>query len=575
MNDAFAWGPVPGAGAGTTRFRLWAPRLDRLDLMLDGRAHPMIAGDDGWWSAEAAAGPGTPYAFRLPDGLTVPDPASRRQRGDVHGPSLVPDDAYDWRHEGPRRPWHEAVICELHVGTFTPEGTYLAAADKMPLLAEAGYTAIELLPLAQFGGTRGWGYDGVLPYCPHGAYGTPDDLRALVDAAHEVGLMVLLDVVYNHFGPDGNYLHAYAPDFFDPGRQTPWGAGIDYARAPVRRFFVENALYWLDAFRLDGFRFDAIDQIRDPSEPELLVEMACAIRARRPDAWLATEDNRNITRLHEREGGATPLMDGEWNDDWHNAAHVVLTGETEGYYDAFAEDPLAKLTRASAEGFAHQGEGGWGVPSGHLPPAAFVDFLQNHDQIGNRARGERLTALARPEALAALQAILLLSPHVPLLFMGDEWGDDTPFLFFADFDGDLGRAVTEGRRREFATFEGFAAADVPDPVDPETFAASRLDWAVRDGARGRAALARTRDLLDLRRRHVVPHLGGAGPGSGAILSTPTGGMAVDWRLDGAVLRLRANLSDRAIDLPPADGTAIHLTGTSVGAPWSAMMAIER
>jgi malto-oligosyltrehalose trehalohydrolase len=570
---ADAWGPA--IGPETTRFRLWAPGVDALELILDDGARPMRAAGDGWWQAEAPARAGDPYAFRLPSGLTVPDPAARAQAGDVHGPSRLVAPGHAWRHDGPRRPWEEAVICEIHIGTFTPEGTFRAAIEKLPLLAEAGYTAIDILPVAQFGGDRGWGYDGVLLYAPHPAYGTPDDLRALVDAAHGAGLMVMLDVVYNHFGPDGNYLGAYAPAFFDANRQTPWGAGIDYARPAVRRFFVENALHWIRDYRIDGFRFDAIDQIRDASDPELLVEIARAVRAEAPWAWMMTEDNRNVIHLHPYEGPR--IMDGEWNDDWHNAAHVILTGETDGYYDAFARAPHAKLARCLAEGFAHQGEadgpegphgGPWGEDSRGQPPQAFVDFLQNHDQTGNRARGERLTALAEPAALEAMQAILLLSPHVPLMFMGEEWGAAEPFLFFAGFEGDLARAVTEGRRREFADFGGFGGA-VPDPIDPATFAASRIDWAARDRATGRAALARVRALLALRRRHVIPHLADAGGHGGAVLPAPEGAVCVDWRLAGAGLHLRANLTGAALDLPAAPGAPIHLTGAARGAPWSA------
>ena len=396
-----AWGPslVPGGGA---RFRLWAPGARSLGLLIDGRDREMESVGDGWFEAIARdARVGSEYLFVLEDGNAVPDPAARAQLSGVHGPSVLVDPAaYRWRvPDWPGRPWEEAVICEAHVGTFTPEGTFRAAIDRLDHLAETGFTALELMPVAQFSGNRGWGYDGVLLYAPHPAYGTPDDLRALVDAAHSRGLMVLLDIVYNHFGPEGNYLHAYAPDFFDETRQTPWGAAIAYDRPAVRCFFVENALHWLEEYRLDGFRFDAIDHVRDPrSRPELLVEIAERIRALdlgRP-IHLTTEDNRNITRLHERgPGGAVPHYTAEWNDDFHNTAHVVATGETEAYYADFVADPVAALARALAEGFVFQGEAtvsgeARGEPSTHLPPAAFIDFLQNHDQTGNRAFGERL-----------------------------------------------------------------------------------------------------------------------------------------------------------------------------------------
>jgi malto-oligosyltrehalose trehalohydrolase len=570
-NDLPAWGAIP-TPAGT-RFRLWAPGVETLDLVLPAGPRAMEAEGDGWWSLVADAAPGTEYAYRLPDGLEVPDPAARLQAGDVHGRSVVASADYDWRHPRPERPWHEAVIYELHLGTFTPGGTYRAAIDRLDHLVDLGVTAIDILPVAQFAGDRGWGYDGVLLYAPHNAYGTPDDLRALVDAAHGRGLMVMLDVVYNHFGPDGNYLGAYAPDFFDPARETPWGAAIDYTKPPVRRFAIENATHWIRDFRFDGLRFDAIDHIRDPSEPELLVELAREVREVLPGAWLMTEDNRNVTHLHERDAdGRAPVMDGEWNDDWHNAAHVAATGETEGYYEAFAGDPVGLLARAAATGFAYQGEGGRGAPSGHLPPMAMVNFLQNHDQVGNRAIGERLPLLSRPSLLRAFQVMLLLSPQVPLLFMGEEWDADEPFLFFADFEGDLARAVTEGRRREFGSFLGFSGT-VPDPIERETFERSKLRWDRLDEDGPSKALHRFRDLIALRHARIVPLLDGAGGDAGTQLDAPEGCVATDWRLNGGLLQMRANLTEAARTLPPVTGETLHLTGAAPGAPDSALFAL--
>ena len=569
-----AWGPslVPGGGA---RFRLWAPGARSLGLRIDGRDREMELVGDGWFEAIARdARVGSEYLFVLEDGNAVPDPAARAQAGGVHGPSVVVDpEAFRWRvPDWPGRPWEEAVICEAHVGTFTPEGTFRAAIDRLDHLAETGFTALELMPVAQFSGNRGWGYDGVLLYAPHPAYGTPDDLRALVDAAHSRGLMVLLDIVYNHFGPEGNHLYAYAPDFFDEARQTPWGAAIAYDRPAVRSFFVENALHWLKEYRLDGFRFDAVDHVRDPkSRPELLVEIAERIRALDPGRpiHLTTEDNRNITRLHERgPGGAVPHYTAEWNDDFHNAAHVAATGETEAYYSDFAADPVAALARALAEGFVFQGEAtvsgeARGEPSTHLPPAAFIDFLQNHDQTGNRAFGERLIALTPEPRLRALTAILLLSPHVPLLLMGEEWGETRPFMFFTDFHGDLADAVREGRRREFGGFAAFddptARARIPDPNDAATFAASRIDWDLRETPEGRGWLDFTSRLLAIRRREIVPRLAGAAGHAGRVVADGAGLVAVDWRLDGAVLRLRANLGEAPVVAPDAPGAVLHTT----------------
>ena len=443
-----SWGALPDGDA--VRFRLWAPGEPTLTLHLAGRDVPMTRSDDGWFEARVPAAPGEGYHFVLPEGNNVPDPAARAQMEGVHGSSRVVDPAtYDWTVPSPRRPWEEAVIYEIHVGTFTAEGTFAAAAERMAYLAEFGITAVELMPVAQFDGDRGWGYDGVLLYAPHPAYGTPEDMKRLVEAAHAAGLMVLLDVVYNHFGPEGNYLSTYAPDFYSE-RHTPWGDAIDFTEDAVRRFFIENALYWLEEFDLDGLRFDAVDHLDDRSETDILVEMAQRIRDVRGDrpTWLTTEDNRNVTHLHERDPDGSPrLYDGEWNDDLHNAAHVVATGETEGYYVEFADDPWGHYARALAEGFAYQGETSPGTgeargePSTHLPPAAFVDFLQNHDQIGNRAMGDRLiTMTPAADARRAPGDPSALAPHPAHVHGGGVWRDRALLLLHR-----LPRRV--GRRR--------------------------------------------------------------------------------------------------------------------------------
>ena len=553
---------------GEVRFRLWAPGLDRLTLRLNGEDLPMARGEDGWFErvaigVEAAA----EYSFVLPDGEVVPDPASRAQAGDVHGPSLVVDPtSYRWRHPGwAGRPWEEAVIYELHVGTFTDEGTFRSAAEKLDHLASIGVTAVEIMPVAQFAGNRGWGYDGVLLYAPHPAYGSPDDFKWFVDEAHARGLMVLLDVVYNHFGPDGNYLALYAPEFFHPERLTPWGVAISYELDPVQSFFAENALYWLEEYNLDGLRLDAVDHADDA----LLQQIAARIRA---EAWdkpihLTTEDNRNVTLFHERgEDGSVIAYTAEWNDDFHNVTHAIATGEREAYYVDFVDDSWGKLARCLAEGYAYQGEVSpqhgepRGEPRAHLPPTAFVDFLQNHDQVGNRAYGERLGELTEPNMLRVLYAVLLLSPHIPLLFMGEEFAEDRPFLFFTDFHGDLAKAVTEGRRREFAKFSAFHAPDelktIPDPNDPETFEASRLDWRKTEVGSGRIWMEYIRELLGLRREFLVPALKNAGPNSGRVVSATDGLIAIDWNLGGATLMMRANMSDRLRPAPSIDGDII-------------------
>ena len=583
-----AWGAL--LRDGTARFRLWAPGLETLKLRLDGREVAMRPAGEGWFEAREPAAAGAAYGFVMPDGTIVPDPASRAQAEGVSGPSLLVEPAaYAWSVPSPARPWEEAVIHEIHVGTFTEGGTFAAAAERMAYLADLGVTAVELMPVAQFEGTRGWGYDGVLLYAPHPAYGTPEDMKRMVEAAHAAGLMVMLDVVYNHFGPEGNYLGAYAPDFYRDGRATPWGDAIDFSETAVRRFYVENALYWLEEFDLDGLRLDAIDHIDDHTERDILVEIATAVRDRRGDrpTWLTTEDNRNVTYLHEREGGVAPLFDGEWNDDLHNAVHVVATGETEGYYAGFAEDPWGLYARSLAEGFAFQGEvapdaeEGRGEPSAHLPPDAFVDFLQNHDQVGNRAMGERLVALTSGEMLDALQAIHLLSPHIPLIFMGEEYGETRPFFFFTDFHGDLAEAVREGRRREFAAFHMFSDPEdreaIPDPNELTTFLDSKLDWDCLDEEPAQAAVARTQMLLALRREHVVPRLAGTGEHSGRVVEAEPGAVSVDWRLDGALWQMRANLGDAPRGMPRVSGDLVFGPAPGVGgelAPLSVVFYLD-
>jgi malto-oligosyltrehalose trehalohydrolase len=428
---------------GTTCFRLWAPAAARVDLALaTTRAHaalPLAALDGGWFEAIAPDAPhGSRYAFRIDGERTVPDPASRSNPDDVHAPSMVVDPlAFDWQDAGWRgRPWHEAVLYELHVGTFTREGTFAAAIGRLDYLAGLGITAIELMPLADFPGTRNWGYDGVLPFAPDATYGPPETLKALVQAAHARGLMVLLDVVYNHFGPEGNYLHLYAPQFFNPTHRTPWGAAINFdgpGSRTVRDFFVHNALFWLEEYHFDGLRLDAVHAIADGSRPDIVAELAAAVRAgpgRDRHVHLVLENDANQARYLGRDESRAPLFaTAQWNDDLHHAFHVLLTGERDGYYADYAERPLRHLGRALAEGFSYQGEASAyranrtrGEPSVHLPATAFVSFLQTHDQVGNRAfgaegarRGERLPAARAVPADALHGRGVRVERAVPLL----------------------------------------------------------------------------------------------------------------------------------------------------------------
>ncbi len=565
-----------------TRFRIWAPACASVRLQLGSgapRELPMEPCAGGWHALTVAGAlAGERYAFRVDDGPAVPDPASRANPDDVAGASAIVDPgAFDWDDDAWRgRPWHEAVVYELHVGTFTPEGTYAAAAGKLDHLAALGVTAIELMPLAEFPGRRSWGYDGVLPFAPDAAYGTPADLKRLVQAAHARGLMVLLDVVYNHFGPEGNHLMRYAPQFFNPAHRTPWGAAINFdgehARV-VRDFFVHNALYWIEEYGFDGLRMDAVHAIADDSPVHIVSEIAQAIAAgpgRERHVHLVLENEHNESRFLERSGGAHATA--QWNDAAHHAFHVLLTGETDGYYRAFAAHPARRLAHLLAEGFDPQ-----------LPLAAYVPFLQNHDQVGNRAFGERLARLAGPEALRLAAATLLLAPSPPLIFMGEEWGARTPFLYFCDFHGELARAVRDGRRREFAAFARFAdpavRESIPDPNAEETFHAAKLDWGEPARAEHAACLGHTRALLRMRAAEIVPRLASGVPAA-AFDSAGATATQVDWTFgDGSRLHLRANFGSQPVAMARAPGEALHREGDppdgGMFAPWSGAWTLER
>ncbi|MBC7281429.1 MAG: malto-oligosyltrehalose trehalohydrolase [Hoeflea sp.] len=550
------WGPQIDSD-GKTRFRLWAPDQDAVRLELaDGSVLPMDRDEGGWFEGAADAPPGARYRFRIRDDLAVPDPASRQQSGGVHGWSVVTDpEAYLWTSPGWRgRPWEEAVILELHVGVL---GSFAGVAGQLEHWRDLGITAIELMPVGAFSGTRNWGYDGVLPYAVAESYGTPDELKALVDRAHGLGMMVMLDVVYNHFGPDGNYLAAYASGFFDDTADTPWGGAVAVTRDPVRRYFIDNALMWLGQYRFDGLRFDAVHAIGDAG---FLDGMAAEIRAALP--------GRQIHLVLENEhNDADRLMpggyDAQWNDDFHNVLHVLLTGETEGYYAAFADDPTGRLARCLEQGFVYQGEecghGPRGKPCGHLATTSFVAFLQNHDQIGNRAMGERLIELTDPARLCAAVALMLLCPQIPMLFMGEETGSRSPFLFFTDFEDDLADTVRNGRRQEFSRFSAFSDPAVreriPDPNDPATFAAS----APQSGPEAAHWLSFYRELIALRHRHIVPRLKGARGTGAKVLGDKA--VTANWRMgDGSTLSLALNLGDAPVAFPESDGDILFALG---------------
>ncbi len=563
-------------------FRLWAPAAKRVDLLLE-ESHAMRRAGDGWFSADIpGVKAGARYKFRIDDDIDVPDPASAFQPDDVSGPSEVIDHtSYHWRASDWRgRPWPETVLIEAHVGTFTQEGTYCAMIGKLDHLVASGITALELMPLADFAGMRNWGYDGVLWYAPDSAYGRPDDLKALIDEAHLRGLMVFLDAVYNHFGPEGNYLGRYAPSFFTDA-QTPWGSAIDYRVREVRAFAIENALHWLRDYRFDGLRLDAVNTIVEHGEIPILHDLSGAV------GELAAQTGRYIHLVLENGDNRASLLDpaqepprgkyrAQWNDDYHHVWHVMLTGESQGYYGDYQRSPRTGLVRSLRSGFVYQGEAAafWGgkqrgEPSGKLAPTAFVNFLQNHDQTGNRPFGDRLESLADPKAIEAALAVTLLAPMTPMLFMGQEWGTKVPFPFFCDFHGDLADAVRKGRRREYAWAYAKYGDEVPDPLDPSTFRSAVLDWDSRNKAEGKKRLTLVQQLLAIRRRKIVPRLAGAV--FGEAQAGDSGLLTAHWRMgDGTTLQLTANLSDAEI-ASPASSTGAQIWGGGTGRtmpPWS-------
>lgn len=554
---------LPG---GNIKFDLWAPDANKVELCLEGADLDMEKTEDGWYSITTdRAKVGSKYMFKINGDLKVPDPASKCQADDVHGWSVVVDNqAYDWGStEGWKgRPWNETVLYELHPGTFSEEGSYKGIEKKLDHFVELGVTAIELMPVADFPGTHNWGYDGVLLFAPDRSYGSPDELKDLIKAAHEKGLMVFLDVVYNHFGPDGNYLYCYAKSgFFEHKHITPWGDAINFENRNVRDFYIQNVLYWLEEYRFDGLRFDAVQEIKDDSPVNILEEISAAVKERIKDrhVHLVLENDKNEAELlhHYRA---------QWNDDFHHCMHILLTGEKGGYYKDYTEEyggrtPTEFLVRCLAEGYAYQGERSAyrnnesrGGNSKIFNVHSFVNFIQNHDQTGNRAFGERIGALAPKEAVKAAATLYLLAPTIPMLFMGEEWGSKTPFMFFCNLSDELADSIREGRRREFSRFPEFAdpknREKIPDPTIEETFKGSALKWDEMDAE----MLNHYRELLKTRKEHIMPLIPYIEHAKTAYTVYNEGHFEVKWfAKNGKTLTITANFPENKIEWSINDG----------------------
>jgi maltooligosyltrehalose trehalohydrolase len=495
-------------------FWAWAPLAKNLEVEIAGKRYPMGRRDRGWWSGKAEAGPGADYAFVVNgEWPAVPDPRSEWQPQGVHGPSRLLDHrSFLWTDAT----WHapslaSALIYELHVGTFTPEGTLDSAISKLDYLRDLGVTHIEVLPLASFSGSRGWGYDGVSLYAPQESYGGPEAVKRFVNAAHEKGIAVLIDVVYNHFGPAGNYTGKFGPYIVD-SHHTPWGGAVNFeaeGSAEARRFFIDNALMWLREYHFDGLRLDAVHAFIDRSAIHILEELADEVRALsgitgQNYVVIAESDLNNPQVVKGKEAGGFGL-DAQWSDDFHHALWVVLTGERSGYYEDF--HGMADLATALREVFVYQGQYSahrgrrHGRPVVGLPGYRFLGYIQNHDQIGNRARGERLSHLVDPGRVKIAAAVVLLSPFVPMLFQGEEFAASAPFQYFTDHDKELGRLVSEGRKREFAAF-GWDPAQIPDPQDESTFLRSKLNWNELSEPGHAEILGWYKRLIQLRRERL-------------------------------------------------------------------------
>ena len=577
------------------RFRLWAPRAKAVSVKIyePKQFIEMMPLSRGWFEVEVdGVGPGALYRFVLEDGTEVPDPASRFQPEDVQGPSEVIDPrGYKWHDIGWRgRPWEECIFYELHVGAFTPEGTFRAVIEQLDYLVALGITAIQLMPIADFAGRWNWGYDGAMLFAPDSSYGRPEDLKALVDAVHARGLTIFLDVVYNHYGPKGNYMGVYAPVMTDK-HDTPWGPAVNFddeGSRMIRDFVFANARHWLNEYRFDGLRFDALHAIKDDGPKHMLETLAEQIRASTDGRHihLVAENSKNQTGWLVRLSDGTPrLYTAQWSDDIHHLLHWATTGEDFWYYADYA-GRIDLLARALAEGCAWQGEFRehenqlWGEPSAHLPPTAFVSFIQNHDHIGNRPFGERIGQLTSEQAARTMAAIMLLSPQVPLLFMGEEVGTKQPFLYFSDVGQELADDIRQSRKDEMKRIPGLMEkGDPPDPMAEETFRSCKLDLHLAIEGDNRFT-ALYRQLISIRKEHIVPRLAGIAGRAGSYEVVGSRAFKVSWKLgDGSELSLLANLGPEPLEgIGVSAQDRLWLEGFATGEtldPWSAVFRLTK
>jgi maltooligosyltrehalose trehalohydrolase len=587
LGATYRFGPIVEPDA--TTFRLWAPSQPRLELLLQDREPlPMEKDTDGFHALRVAGvGPGARYKFRIP-AADFPDPASRRQDGDTTGWSVVHLPIPPERHPNPLRPWHETIIAEVHVGTVTPEGTFAALTGRLEHFRDAGYTAIELMPVNTFPGDRNWGYDGTLIFAPDESYGSPEDLHALIARAHDLGLCMILDVVYNHFGEVDDFIKLYCPEWHASEIETPWGPGVDYRQPMVRQFYYENARMWLEDYNFDGLRFDAVHEMHTDARDLFLGDLAKTCRAVKPDAKLVTENAKNLAHWLKRGDDEMPVdYTAQWNEDIHHVLIAMATGDKAKYgYDDPDKDMVADLEKGLADGFVHDSETGEpsdgrirGEPGSQLPPEAFVSYVQNHDQIGNRADSKRLPERVDARRLDFLHFVPMLAPQIPLFFMGEEAHLRSKFHFFVDLRGEANEAKKKerfeqltGMFRDAVTWE-----EMPDPSDPALFQSSKLPWDDFRRDEHRAALDRFCELVAYRRDLVWPLT--ATRCADATSKRENGVIVVTWKFEAGDLSMALNPSNQHVEAGcEIPGTGVVATGNFhcengrlTLEPWSAVV----